>query len=112
MDPILLVLVMFLQLASILQQEHCLNCKHKSVRCPNEGCDIVLPASSLDAHVDECGFRRVSCQHCSMETSANQMEVIFLNTLTSVVRTNFSNDYNGQHLTLQDCSELPCALHV
>jgi len=46
------------------------------MRCPNPGCNELMPAEKLDCHVDdECGFRMVACNSCREETTANQLEV-------------------------------------
>jgi len=55
--------------------DHCQDCRYKPVRCPNPGCNELMPADKLDSHVDdECGFRMVACNYCREETAANQLE--------------------------------------
>ena len=60
-------------------QGHCRDCKYKPLKCPNPGCNELMPAmpaEKLDSHVDvDCPFRMVVCDHCREEIAANQFKV-------------------------------------
>ncbi len=54
-------------------QKHCLECIYKSVECPNEGCEVVLPSSELEDHTDVCQYRKVSCEHCGESLTVHSL---------------------------------------
>ena len=60
---------------AILSQNHTDECVFRTVKCPNEECEVVLPFNQLESHQQTCQFRRVTCEHCNTETSVSQQEV-------------------------------------
>ena len=45
-------------------EEHAVQCRHKGVKCGNEGCGVVTSAAQLDQHLRECLFRQIECEYC------------------------------------------------
>lgn len=62
---------------SHLLQGHCEDCKYKPVRCPNPGCNELMPAEKIDSHVGtNCPFRKIVCNHCLEEIAASKLKVM------------------------------------
>ena len=43
--------------------------------CPNEGCGQSFTVSALEEHKIECGYRLISCDHCSATIRFNIISV-------------------------------------
>lgn len=42
-------------------------CEFRVINCPNEDCDVKLPAMQFQSHQEECSFRLISCEKCSLQ---------------------------------------------
>eukprot|EP00743_Colponemidia_sp_Colp-15_P008271 GILK01008978.1.p1 GENE.GILK01008978.1~~GILK01008978.1.p1 ORF type:complete len:439 (+),score=20.42 GILK01008978.1:2-1318(+) len=41
--------------------------------CPHEGCTLAVERRLLRAHEQECGFAKVACLHCALQTARNDL---------------------------------------
>ena len=68
---------MYLYFSLYLQTHHA-GCDFIQVNCPNDGCNDSVTQGSLSAHINNCEYRLVQCQHCEQEVTLVDLMVYFI----------------------------------
>mmetsp|Transcript_15782 Transcript_15782/g.28831 ORF Transcript_15782/g.28831 Transcript_15782/m.28831 type:complete len:403 (-) Transcript_15782:34-1242(-) len=70
-----------------LQTHEDKECEFRQVACQNEGCGQALHALNFKSHAEECSYRIIICEKCSLDVKASDLALHdCINALSEIVR--------------------------